>query len=309
MRPPPRPLPLNCQHQSVSSRHPLPTPQRHNQHLRERQTSRRKRISRLSLSTFSVSSVFTRPAMPSKFNIVRASIYGVVLLWTVICLAIAAHFQSLLVINDLTRFVPFAIFVCSASMLVLLTLLGCSVLRTGNPISTRIELGCLGLLGTFWLALGAYLASSESENANVECFSSADETTPVDVTGFSTDTYQAQYRVLEAFSLFNVILIWGFLIFLLGMAVKHYYRVNRNVWFISVTSYPWFGSNAKSAKLPAPVVSRSRSRGRTYEKEDPELWRKGSGSSRHRDLRYPVYKAPPRAYTADKYMRNASPRR
>lgn len=247
--------------------------------------------------------------MPSKFNIVRASIYGVVLLWTVICLAIAAHFQSLLVINDLTRFVPFAIFVCSASMLVLLTLLGCSVLRTGNPISTRIELGCLGLLGTFWLALGAYLASSESENANVECFSSADETTPVDVTGFSTDTYQAQYRVLEAFSLFNVILIWGFLLFLLGMAVKHYYRVNRNVWFISVTSYPWFGPNTKLAKLPAPVVSRSRSRGRTYEKEDPELWRKGSGSSRHGDLRYPVYKAPPRAYTADKYMRNASPRR
>lgn len=309
MRPAPRPLPLNCQHQSAASRRPLPTPQRHNQQLRERQTSRRKRLSRLSLSTFSVSSVFTRPVMPSKFNIVRASIYGVVLLWTVICLAIAAHFQSLLVINDLTRFVPFAIFVCSASMLVLLTLLGCSVLRTGNPISTRIELGCLGLLGTFWLALGAYLASSESENANVECFSSADETTPVDVSGFSTDTYQAQYRVLEAFSLFNVILIWGFLLFLLGMAVKHYYRVNRNVWFISVTSYSWFGPNAKSAKLPAPVVSRSRSRGRTYEKEDPELWRKGSGSSRHGDSRYPEYKAPPRAHTVDKYMRNASPRR
>lgn len=311
MRPAPRPLPLNCQYQSSATRHRplLPSPQRHNQHLRERQTSRRKRLSRLSLSTFSVASVFTRPAMPSKFNIARASIYGVILLWTVICLAIAAHFQSLLVINDLTRFVPFAIFVCSASMLVLLTLLGCSVLRTGNPISTRIELGCLGLLGTFWLALGAYLASSDSENANVECFSSADETTLVDVAGFSTDTYQAQYRVLEAFSLFNVILVWGFLLFLLTMAVKHHYRVNRNVWFISVTSYPWFGSNAKSATLPAPVVSRSRSRGRAFEKEDPELWRKGSGSSRRGDSRYPEYKAPPRAYTVDKYMRNASPRR
>lgn len=310
MRPAPRPLPLNCQYQSSASRRPLPPPQHHNQQLRERQTSRRKRFSRLSLSTFSVSSVFTRPAMPSKFNIVRASIYGVVLLWTVICLAIAAHFQSLLVINDLTRFVPFAIFVCSASMLILLALLGCGALRTGNPISTRIELGCLGLLGTFWVALGAYLASSDSENANVECFSSADETTPVDIAGFSTNTYQAQYRVLEAFSLFNVILIWGFLLFLLSMAVKHHYRANRNVWFISVTSYPWFGSNAKSAKLPAPVVSRSRSRGRAYVKEDPELGRKGSGSSRRGDPRYyPEHKAPPRAYIGDKYMRNASPRR
>lgn len=78
--------------------------------------------------------------------------------------------------------------------------LGCSVLRTGNPINTRTELGCLGLLGTFWLgtslrlscasrilrsiiALGAYLASSTSENADVECFSSADETTLLDVAG------------------------------------------------------------------------------------------------------------------------------
>ncbi|KAG6335642.1 hypothetical protein ID866_3458 [Astraeus odoratus] len=162
--------------------------------------------------------------MPSKFNIVRASIYGksgrdhgrplsytsvssgVVLLWTVICLAIAGHFLSLLVINDLTRFVPFAIFVCSASMLILLVLLVCGVLRTGNPISTRTELACLGLLGTFWLALGAFLASSDSDDAEVECFSSADETTLVNVAGFSTDTYHAQYRVLEAFSLFNVIL-------------------------------------------------------------------------------------------------------
>ncbi|KAH0839742.1 hypothetical protein J3R83DRAFT_682 [Lanmaoa asiatica] len=213
--------------------------------------------------------------MPSKFNIVRASLYAVVLAWTIICLAIAAHFQSLLVITDLTRFVPFALFVCSASLLILLVLLVCSALRNRNPISTRIELGCLGLLGTFWLgasrcrlvvscaqvdvALGAFLASSDSENADVECFSSVDSSQLVDVAGctfpasllipwkrqshiiVSTETYQAQYRVLEAFSLFNVILVWGFLLFLLGMALKHYYRVNRNVWFIPVTAYPWFG--------------------------------------------------------------------
>ncbi|KAH7887730.1 hypothetical protein F5I97DRAFT_1805033 [Phlebopus sp. FC_14] len=296
MRPQP-PIPLNCQHQS-------PRP---HQSLRERQSSRRKR-----LSTLSVSTIFTRPPMPSKFNIARASIYGVILLWTVICLAIAAHFQSLLAITDLTRFVPFAIFVCSASLLVLLVLLGCSVLRSGNPISTRIELGCLGLLGTFWLALGAFLASSDSENADVECFSSSDETDPIDVAGFSTETYQAQYRVLEAFSLFNVILVWGFLLFLLGMALKHYYRVNRNVWYSPVTSYPWFGSKSKSSKLPAPVSSRSRSRGRTYdEKADPELWRKGSHRS---DTRYPEWSSkghsvPARAYTVDKYKRSASPRR
>lgn len=128
----------------------------------------------------------------------------------------------------------------------------CSALRNRNPISTRIELGCLGLLGTFWLgasqlrlvlscaqidvALGAFLASSDSENADVECYSSVDGSEVVDVAGctflaflltpckcqldvlVSTETYQAQYRVLEAFSLFNVILgkwfISGFYLFL-----------------------------------------------------------------------------------------------
>lgn len=69
-----------------------------------------------------------------------------------------------------------------------------------NPVSTRLELACLGLAGTFWLgesitiiaapiaahvestALGAFLASSDSEDADVECFVS-DTDTPVDVPG------------------------------------------------------------------------------------------------------------------------------
>ncbi|KAG1755680.1 hypothetical protein EDB19DRAFT_1662446 [Suillus lakei] len=299
---PARPLPLNCQHQSTRHHH---QPRQHRS-IRERQTSRRKR-----LPTLSVSRIFTGRAMPSKFNIFRACIYGAVFTWTVICLAIAAHFQSLLVITDLTRFVPFTIFVCSASMLILIILLGCSMIRTSNPISTRIELGCLGLLGTFWLALGAFLASSDSENANVECYSSDTETVSIDVPGFSTETYQAQYRVLEAFSLFNVILILAFLLFLLALAVKHHFRVNRNVWYIAVTEYPWFGKNM--SKLPTPVSSRSRSRGRgrTYDEKASAPW---GYETRRGDSRYPGWSAqghnaPAPAHTSDKYKRNASPRR
>ncbi|OAX43484.1 hypothetical protein K503DRAFT_847149 [Rhizopogon vinicolor AM-OR11-026] len=293
-----RPLPT-CERPYTSPPHQS----RQHQSIRERKTSRRKR-----LSTFSVSTLFTRPAMPSKFNIFRACIYGAVLTWTLICLAIAAHFQSLLVITDLTRFVPFAIFVCSTSMLILVILLGCGLIRTNNPISTRIELGCLGLLGTFWLALGAFLASSDSENANVECFSSDAETTPIDIPGFSTETYQAQYRVLEAFSLFNVILVWSFLLFLLALAVKHHYRVNRNVWYTAVTSYPWFGKSVSQSKLPAPISSRSRSKGRAYNEKDSEPW---GYASRGGDPEWSSqgHKAPARAHTVDKYKRNASPRR
>ena len=42
------------------------------------------------------------------------------------------------------------------------------------------------------------------------------------------------------------------------MAVKHHLHVNGNVCFISVTSYPWSGSDSNASKLPTlAVVSRS----------------------------------------------------
>lgn len=73
-------------------------------------------------------------------------------------------------------------------------------------------------------ALGAFLVSSESEAADVECFSSDASSEPVDMPGctcsgftqsralandnstVNTETYHAQYRVIDAFSFFNVIL-------------------------------------------------------------------------------------------------------
>ena len=114
------------------------------------------------------------------------------LLWTIIVLAIAIHFHGILTTNDLSecltvgfgvgsiqdvkltsrlaRFIPFAIFVSAATIVLLLAL---SVpfhfgfasqqgilnlisrllfgLKKANPISTRIELGCLGLDGILWL--------------------------------------------------------------------------------------------------------------------------------------------------------------
>lgn len=72
------------------------------------------------------------------------------------------------------------------------------------------------------VALGGFLASSDSETADVECFVSATDLTPIDggcefawcylvehtclQYAVSTETYQAQYRVLESFSLINAIL-------------------------------------------------------------------------------------------------------
>ena len=47
----------------------------------------------------------------------------------------------------------------------------CTFFKQRSPITTRIELACLGLLAVLWLSLGSYLAASESGEADVECFS------------------------------------------------------------------------------------------------------------------------------------------
>ncbi|KAL4242072.1 hypothetical protein ABKN59_000431 [Abortiporus biennis] len=217
--------------------------------------------------------------MPSVFNIIRFSVYTAVCLWAIVCLAIAVHFNSILISSDLTRFVPFAIFVCSASLLLILALLGFGFWRDRNPISTRIELGCLGLAGVLWLALSAFLASSESEAADVECFSSADSTEPFDMPGFNTETYHAQYRVLEAFSIFNVILIFAFLFMLSFLAFRHHRWGTKHVWTSSVTAFPWFGGpDAQTGKLPVPVTSPAVSRSHSQTRPQGQVSRSQSQS-------------------------------
>ncbi|KAI0774309.1 hypothetical protein C8Q74DRAFT_1368798 [Fomes fomentarius] len=227
--------------------------------------------------------------MPPVFNIVRVCVYVAVLIWTIVCLAIAAHFQSVLQASDLTRFVPFAIFVCCASLLIFIALLAFGLWKERNPISTRVELGCLGLAGTLWLALGAFVASSESELADVECFSSSDaDAEPIDIPGFNTETYHAQYRVLEAFSFFNMILIFGFLVLLLVLALRQHRAGKKGVWIEPVTEM-WFGQKGRAmGKLPAPVTHRSRSQSRrptTTEKEKEKPRARSQSRSRPADVR------------------------
>ncbi|RPD67127.1 hypothetical protein L226DRAFT_549767 [Lentinus tigrinus ALCF2SS1-7] len=231
-------------------------------------------------------SLFCLPRMPPVFNIVRVCVYVAVLVWTIVCLAIAAHFLSILQASDLTRFVPFAIFVCCASLLIIIALLAFGLWKERNPISTRVELGCLGLTGTLWLALGAFVASSDSEMADVECFSSsAADAEPIDLPGFNTETYHAQYHVLEAFSFFNMILIFGFLALLLVLALRQHRQGTKHVWVLPVTMISWFGPSGRHVpKLPAPVTHRSRSQSRRptmTEKEKP----RARSQSRPADVR------------------------
>jgi len=193
-----------------------------------------------------------RVKMPILFNTIRASIYGSVLLFTGICLAMAGHFQSVLAASDLTRFVPFAIFVCSASLFIFIVLLSFSYfLRERNPISTRIELASLGLAGIFWLILGVYLTTSDAQSADVECFTATDLQVPLDdqIANFHTDQYQAMYRVLNAFSLLNALLVILSCGILLILALRRHWRGDEHMWHGPVTSCAWF-NNYQDAKLP-----------------------------------------------------------
>ncbi|KAJ3736351.1 hypothetical protein DFJ43DRAFT_1051732 [Lentinula guzmanii] len=199
-------------------------------------------------STHPLASSRKKSRMPSLFNSIRGGIYVAAILFTVICLAMAGHFEAVLASSDLTRFVPFALFVGSASLLIILLLLGFSFLfRERNPISTRLELASLALAGIFWLALGIYLASSDSQSADVECFASASSTQVLDDSSasFHTEQYQAMYRVLNAFSLINatLLLIFAFGLFLL--ALRRHRKGDEHMWYGPVTSCAWFNEYSK----------------------------------------------------------------
>lgn len=159
----------------------------------------------------------------------------------------------------------------------------------------------------------------------MECFSSSGaDAEPIDIPGckydllslhgrhadspsltVNTETYHAQYHVLEAFSFFNMILskfpshriirapltgrspnlVFGFLALLLVLALRQHRQGTKHVWVLPVTMISWFGRSGRNVpKLPAPVTHRSRSQSRRptmTEKEKP----RARSQSRPADVR------------------------
>ncbi|KAF7352781.1 UBIQUITIN-CONJUGAT-2 domain-containing protein [Mycena venus] len=177
--------------------------------------------------------------MPSLFLTLRACLYGAVFIATLICLGMAGHFQSVLASSDLTRFVPFALFVCCTGLLVISCLLGFSFfLGARSPITTRHELASLGLLGILWLALGIFLSTSDSQSADVECFASESSTVALEdsTADFQTEQYHAMYHVLMAFSLINACLVLFAFIALLTLATRRHLNGDYHMWYGPVTA-------------------------------------------------------------------------
>ncbi|KZW04029.1 hypothetical protein EXIGLDRAFT_827960 [Exidia glandulosa HHB12029] len=225
-------------------------------HAQQPQNAVHRKSSKSKRSSPRSSFSFCWPGMHNVLNFARFCVYLAIMAWTVIVLAIAAHFEQMLVSSDLTRFVPLAIFISATTLLVILGLLLAPVTLRHNPISTLYELCSLGLLGVFWIALGAYTASAEM--GEVECFADEDETEPIEVPGFSTDDYHAQYRALEGFSLINAFLLLGFLLFMLALAFLQH-KKGYSPWSTPMPLFPWFsrrGNRQRPSKLPPPVTSK-----------------------------------------------------
>jgi len=182
----------------------------------------------------------------SLFTTIRLVIFLMVIVWSIIILGIAAHFQDIFVANDLTHYIPFAIFVAAITLFIVIALLisGRWMQYKGILSQTRTELSLIGFLSGFWLALGLYMALAPV--ADVEC--DDDEL-------YSTGTYHTQYRVLEVFSLFNLILLMGYLFLLLGLALRRHFKGDRGVWQSCVTTTPWFSSSVSLGKLPSPATA------------------------------------------------------
>ncbi|KZT39608.1 hypothetical protein SISSUDRAFT_1045284 [Sistotremastrum suecicum HHB10207 ss-3] len=192
------------------------------------------------------------------FAVFRICLYVVVMLWSLITLAIAAHFLSILQLDDLTRFIPYSLFTASASTLGMIILPICLFFLRSDPVSAKTEIFTTGLVGFFWLGLAALTSTSASQDADVECFADDDDTAPVEG-GFATDTFHAQYRVIKAASILNATFLLGFCIVLTFFAIRHHQRTKE--WVSSVSAKPAFAQRKKyqtafTAVPPRPTTTR-----------------------------------------------------
>jgi len=183
--------------------------------------------------------------MLSVFNIVRLSAFVSVVAFSLIVLGLAAFFDHIIVENDLTRFIPLAIFVAVCTLIIIPTLLLFGVLKRVLLISqVRSELTFVGLLGLLWSILGIY-TSIEPETIIMCDFDPGDffELAEGAASGdapYSNDTYQLQYRVLKAFAILNALLLVSYSFFVLLLALRQHHLGRKSIWTSGITSIPFF---------------------------------------------------------------------
>jgi len=219
--------------------------------------------------------------MLSAFKIFRFAICFTVIAWSLIVLGLGAFFDHLIISSNLTRYVPYSIFVAVLTLVIIPGLLIVGSLRRYMILSqVRSELAFTGLLALLWFILGATTASAEDVTISCDFDGDGDF---VESDEYSTDMYHAQVRVLRAFAIFNAILLLIYFLSLLFLAFRQHHMGRKIVWTSTAATYPWFGPSAPPVpskdfndsmeSLPAPVTAKGspKSKGTTLAGQVPGM--------------------------------------
>jgi len=205
-------------------------------------------------------------AMTSIFKIVRLSMFAAVLAFSFIVLGLAAFFDQIMIDNDLTHYIPLAIFVAACTLTIIPTLLVFGLLKRVLLISqVRSELTFVGLLSLLWFILGIYTAvepetimtcDTEPGDFFELAVGSGSSESP-----YSNETYQLQFQVLKSFAILNAIILVVYFVFLLILAYRQHHIGRPYIWHMGVTSNQFLNGgkdeqNTRSNRLPNPVTAK-----------------------------------------------------
>jgi len=142
---------------------------------------------------------------PNRLEALRIAIFALVFVSSLIALALAAHFLTVLQSNDLTHFIPFALFTSVASMIGMIALTGVVLVHKSKPVALKVELAIMAFVGILWLILSIFISTSPAESADVQCFSDGGDLLD-DLDGpFDSELFHAQYRALMAIGSVNAL--------------------------------------------------------------------------------------------------------
>jgi len=226
--------------------------------------------------------------MMSIFKIVRLSMFAAILAFSFIVLGLAAFFDHIIIDNDLTHYIPLAIFVAACTLTIIPTLLVFGLLKRVLLISqVRSELTFVGLLGLLWFILGLYTAVEP--DTVMTCDMEPGDFFELAVGSGSSDSpytdemYQLQFQVLKSFAIMNAAIHILYFLFLLLLTYRQHHMGRRQVWQSGVTSYQFFnggkGDPAQEAlmkstghqRLPTPVTAKIIQAPPRQTKDSPKL--------------------------------------
>jgi len=145
-------------------------------------------------------------------------------------LGISAHFAKIFLPNIHHDFIIMALVASSLTIFLCLFLF-----QWSQP---QIEVPVLGLLGIFWLAVGAF---STDIIAHIECYALGNQQTATNGGTTSARAYCYEMKVVEGFAWALFVLFAIFFILVIALTSRAVAMGNRYAWVEPIVDLPWFG--------------------------------------------------------------------